>query len=127
MKIGIRRVENFNNRLFVEFECDYGAGQGLWLSNPPTVGDTYEVEIDCEDELQVGQNAHLSDRNQYLITFIESMTKLTAKIEDVYEDGAAAIRFGGAIMVAQFVGDAPSKESWVDITTSHLALNDISP
>lgn len=126
MKIVVTDVKSRDKSQVVEFQCDFGAGQGVWLSASPYIGHVYNIEIDCNDNFCLGHNVKLSESSWYSITFDDTTAKLTAKIEDIYDDGIIAIRFGDAVMVVEFDGNVPSKDSWVDMTTNQLELNDVS-
>jgi hypothetical protein len=126
MKVLITNLQCINERRLVEFECEYGMGFGNWLSVAPQTGNEYEVELDCDDVLQIGENTQLSNEKQFAMGATKLGTSFTATVEDVYDNGTASLRFGGGIMIIEFEGDFPATGTWLDVSTSRLGLNDIS-
>jgi hypothetical protein len=127
MRIVLTEINGSTDNQRVGFKCDYGCGLAMWLSDSPEVEMEYEVEVDCDDVFKLGLNAQPTDEIDYSVTSIGQSTTLVAKVEDVYDDGMVALRFGNAIIVAEFEGKSPPKDTWIKITTNRMELNEVSP
>ena len=127
MRIVLTEINGSTDNQRVGFKCDYGFGVAQWLSDSPVVETEYEVEIDCDDVLRLGLNAQPTDEIDYRIASNGQCTTFVAKVEDVYDDGMVALRFGIAIIVVEFEGNSPTKDTWIEVTTNRMELNDVSP
>ena len=126
MRIVLTETKDLADERLVVFKCDDGHGLAHWLSNVPIVESEYEVEIDCDEVLKFGVNVRASDKVSYSISSYDGNTTFVAKTEDIYDDGMVALRFGDAILVAEFEGNPPVRGSWIEVTTNQLGLNNVS-
>jgi hypothetical protein len=126
MRIVLTKIEKSTDQLLVAFKCDYGFGIAHWLSDSPNVDSEYEVEIDCDDVLKIASNTQETDEITYSISSDGRNTTFVANIDDVYEGGTVALRFGNSIMVAEFDGELPEKGEWYRVTTNRMELINVA-
>ncbi len=106
----------------IEFTCRYGSGRGVWSEAAPQLGREYHVEIDIDQPLHIGVNTKATDDEVPRIEDSGSQVTLVARIESLFDDGAASLRLGDSLILVALEGAFPTIGSWVKVSLPHIKV-----
>jgi len=124
MHVTVTSVANTDSSPVTEFICRYGAGRGIWTVGVPRPGQEYDVEFDLDQPIRVGLNTKVTKDEVSRINNCEHQIMLIAKIEDVFENNTASLRFGDSLILVDYEGVLPSIGTWVEVTMPQIEISD---
>jgi hypothetical protein len=124
MHVTVKSVANTDSGPVTEFICQYAAGRRTWTVGVPRPNREYDVEFDLVQPLHVGINTKVTNDEVSRIYNSERQITLTARIEDVFENNTASLRFGDSLILVDYEGVFPAIGTWVEVTLSQIEISD---
>jgi len=107
----------------VEFSTTYGVGRSLFSSAEIQENQTYDVEIDIDDDFIWSENITLSSDCAPSIHFNSGGLHITAELISNEEDGCGALKLGDAIILISLNKTNQSLPVFVDILAQSSSLH----
>lgn len=82
------------------------------------------VELDFNQPLRVGVNIKATSAEAPRIRNSEDQNTLVAKVEDVFDENVACLRFGDSLILAEYEGEFPAVGTYVEVTLPEIELFD---
>jgi len=124
MHVTIKKVTDADLQQ-VEFLTEWGPGIGIWKGIYPTIGQSYEIEIDIDTMLQTGVDmVVVAAENTPSMRTVADKAIIVGQLERNEDDGVAIIRMGNSVLMVEFKGEALPQLSWVQIGPVRLSLSD---
>ena len=124
MRITVTSVAINGPCLYVEFTCNQGTSQGTWKTGVPRLGQTYDVELNFQQPLEMGENLRAAADESPRVSRSADGITLVARVEDIFEEGTASLRLGEALILIEYQGEFPAPGTWVEISLPELELWD---
>jgi hypothetical protein len=124
MHITVTLVANTASSPVIEFNCRYGVGRGTWTVGVPRLDQEYDVEFDFDQPLRFGVNTKVTNDKVSRIYNSEHQITFIAKIEDVFENDTASLRFGDSLILVDYEGVFPAIGTWVEVTLPQIEISD---
>jgi hypothetical protein len=124
MNITVTSVAIADSRPLTGFICRYGVGRGIWTTGVPRLDQEYDVEFDIDQPIRVGLNTKVTKDEVTRIYNSEHQITLVAKVEDVFENETASLRFGDSLILVEYGGDFPTTGTWVEVTLPQIEISD---
>ena len=105
MEIRVNKViPSSLDEFVVSFDSDYGSAEGLWKQNSPTIGCSYDVEIEVDGDITWLVNTHQSHEVIPKLEKSGNLTRIVAQLESSEEDGCCVLRIGTSILLTEIKG-----------------------
>ncbi|MCU0122214.1 hypothetical protein N8H74_28505 [Pseudomonas sp. B2M1-30] len=120
----IRLIKNLSNRAHVEFSTPYGNGFSNFIGSQPKENQSYDIEIDINDDFYWNKNIFVSDKKTPSIEFKGDALYITAELINIAEDGCAALKLGNSLLLISISDEHRDKKLpfFVDITAKDTAI-----
>lgn len=110
----------------VYFRTALGQAWGYWFEALPTTGQSYDVEITVDDELEWGRNIRADAAHTAALSAADNGVELIARLEALEPDGVVFLRMGNSLLMVEADGeDAPPVGSMVRLQVDAITLSDI--
>ena len=124
MHITVTSVANTDSSPVTGFICRYGVGRGIWTVGVPRPDQEYDVEFDLDQPIRFGLNTKVTKNEVPRIYNSEHQITLIAKIEDVFENNTASLRFGDSLILVDYEGVFSTIGTWVEVTLPQIKISD---
>ncbi len=118
MRITITDIRELEGSSIVTFECDLGKGAARW-KNPRArakVAHKYDVEIDLELTLRIGDNCQVSSERVPRISLEGNSVIVVGSVDGIDVDGMVYLRLApDCLVMVETDGDAVREAMWLEI------------
>jgi hypothetical protein len=109
--------------LLVRFSCLVGTATAVWMGDPPTRGEKYQVECDVPGAATWGANFAASEETGALIEEKADGVFLRGRVEPGMTEGVVALTIGDGMVLVEVHGEHPDLTgTWVRLQVPRLAL-----
>ncbi|WP_409285792.1 hypothetical protein [Pseudomonas protegens] len=115
-----------SSALWVDFNCAFGQGRGLWLGAPPQVAQEHDVELSLEDEFRWQHNLWPGTGPEPRIDRDSDGLHITGRLLQVDEDGGAALAIGGSIILLSVHGYSRPLPACVSLLARQVSLQPLA-
>lgn len=105
MKVTVGKVKKHNGVIVVQFSTVIGSAFAIWEGAVPRVGESYDVELEINEQFVWGENAVISDGPLFLEVRGGSIL-LRACLMSIDEYGVGMIDIGGTKTMIELIGCA---------------------
>ena len=106
----------------VEFAAQHGQGVAKWVGDKPIQGQSYDIELDIDDDLVWGETISLVSSDQCSISNVGQSLKLVAKIISCENDGCISVDLGGNVVLLDVEDTPDGVFGFVEFTARDVKL-----
>lgn len=127
MRIQIEKISHFGSGLFVDFVSPLGGGTSVaWAGPEPKEKESYEIEMDIDDDFIWGESAWESDEAPHIISLNNNILSISAELLQYDHDGCAAISLDGSIILIDISGVPHPYPRSIKLESAHVKLYPIN-
>jgi hypothetical protein len=122
----VRVVDTFvaGGRSYARITSDYGNVVAQWMSKLPVLCGEIDVEFNIVETLEWGRNLIVGDAPRFSMSTVAEGIRICGTIEDIQDDGVAAIRVGSALILVETIGKPPTVGAAICMTVKELQAFD---
>ena len=99
MNITIEKTRNDGDKTYVEFSSKYGRSSAVWVAEEPSLGTSYDVEFEIDDDLVWGETISTTTRDASTIDFTGGLCVIVGRVISLEKDGCLAIALGDNVIL----------------------------
>lgn len=123
MRITVEAVDAPRQR--VSFHTSLGSGEARWSGPEPRVGESYDVEIEIDDELRWGQSLRPAEEARPRLRQLQDGSlELAGEVVLSEDDGFVGLRCGESVVSLEVEGPRPAVGEWVVLRAKAVTLFD---
>jgi hypothetical protein len=107
----------------IYYKAKYGESKGEWADDTlPTVNQEYVVELDAKEIFKKNVNIFVEKENNYKMYLNEEEIVFVGNLENIDDDGVAALRIGDNILLIRIVNGEFTDGEMVRLVTQKISL-----
>jgi hypothetical protein len=126
MKIEVKEARVVASNIVVDFLSDYGEATAIWDGDSPTEDCEYQVEVDIEEALSWGEDAIISETNEYSVRMCGNSIVFVGILDSTEDDGYTVVRIGEGIIPFITKGIPVTVGSFVQVISKTVTLTPIN-
>lgn len=124
MNITIKSIrKNSTDKIFVEYSTPYGDGVSEFIGSTPEENQSYDVELNIDDDFIWGENLTPSKKNAASIHFDLGKSYITAELIAIEDDDCGALKIGNSISLVSIKKNHHDLPLFVDIISKKVSLH----